>query len=186
MDGKQRGICCAVPRIAAPGHEKRNAVKGEKTVNEPDQTKKQTDGQAKKVFFLFLIGVAAVGVLLTAFSFLLPHRTGVVTYVGRVSRYTAHSGVGKNSSEHTRFAADVRVRVKGSSETATVYYREGDPENIPKVGDEIEFADYPLTGNGPYPQAWAVKTGLFVLGLDALAYTGYLIAALRKKRKAET
>ena len=140
--------------------------------------------RSNRVFFGFLIGIAAVGCLFLAFL-LVPHKTGIVTSVGRVGEHAWYSGVGRHKSKNQGFSADIQVRVKDSTEMVTVHYRVGNELDIPLAGEEIEFADYPLTGYGPYPQMWAVKMGALLLGADALVYGGYLIAAYRKKQKAE-
>lgn len=134
----------------------------------------------KPVIFYFLVGIAAVALFLLAFSLLIPHRTGVVTAVGRVSSYTVHTGTGRHSAGHTRYASEVKVQVKGTGERQTVHYRVDTPAQIPAVGDEIEFADYPLTGNGPYPEIWAVELGAIMLALDGAVAAGYLIWKRRK------
>ena len=123
----------------------------------------------------FLIGIAIVAVFFLIFSLLIPHRTGIVMNVGKISRYTAHSGTGIHRSEHIRYASDVRVRVKESDKMETVYYRVANPLKIPSTGDEVVFATYPLTGNGPYPQMWAVWLGAIMLAADAVVTALYLI-----------
>lgn len=127
----------------------------------------------RPIIIYFLLSIAIVALFFIAFSTLIPHRTATVISAGRISQYTAHSGTGKNRRAHKRYGSDIRVRVKDSGETETVYYRVADPRNIPDVGDEIEFASYPLTGNGPYPQMWAVWLGVIMLGLDGIAAVLY-------------
>lgn len=134
----------------------------------------------KPVVRYFLVGIAAVALFLLAFSLLIPHRTGIVTAVGRISPYTVRTGTGRHSAGHTRYASTVKVRVVDTGERQTVYYRVDKPERIPNVGDEIEFADYPFTGNGPYPEIWAVELGAIMLALDAAAFAVYLIWKRRK------
>ena len=138
----------------------------------------------KPIVFYFLTGIAAVALFFIAFALLIPHRTGVVTAVGRVSSYTVRTGTGRHSAGHTRYASEVKVQVKSTGERQTVHYRVDKPERIPSVGDEIEFADYPLTGNGPYPEIWAVELGAVMLALDAVAAAIYLIWKRRKDDEA--
>ena len=130
--------------------------------------------QGGTVFRAFLIGIAVVGCLFLALALLKPHQTGVVVSVGHVSSYTARTGRGIHASKHRRYAADVRVRVAGSANTETVYYRVGRVEALPSVGDEVTFADSFLVGNTPYPQMWAVRMGLLLLGLDLAALIVFL------------
>lgn len=120
-----------------------------------------------------------------AFSLLIPHRAGIVTSVGKISRYTAHSGTGIHRSGHIRYASDVKVRVKDTNKIETVYYRVANPLKIPSTGDEVVFASYPLTGNGPYPQMWAVWLGAIMLVADVVVAAGYLIPRYRRKNASE-
>gem|GEM_PF-5738319 len=140
------------------------------------------EARNKRIFFGFLLGIAAVGCLFLAFSLLRPHSIGVVLSVGRVSQVTAHSGKGIHRSEHVRLAADVKVQVKGTSRRETVYYRVPNASYLPQVGDEVAFANSWLVGNTPYPELWAVWMGIALLGLDALAVLGYWIIRLRRGR----
>lgn len=141
----------------------------------------QPGTSSNKVFLYFVIGIAVVGLLITAWALLRPHKTGVVVSVGHIGSATLQSGVGKNRNIHKGYSATVKVRVKDTGEIAKVYYRVGRAESIPSVGDEIEFAEYMLTGNGPYPETWAVKLGIIMMGLDALVYVGYLAATWRRR-----
>ncbi len=148
-------------------------------MSEAQRAQRATHG--KTIFFAFLIGLAVVGCLFLAFL-LAPHKTGIVTSGGRVSSHTWYSGVGRHKSKNSGYASDVRVRIRDTGETVTVHYRVGNALDIPQVGEEVQVADYPLTGYGPYPEMWAVKMGALVLGVDMLLYIGYLVAAYRKKR----
>ena len=127
---------------------------------------------------------AVVGVFLIVSALFAPHKTGIVTSVGRITTRNVSSGVGKNRSEHQRYASDVKVRVKDTSEKETVYYRVKNIESIPQVGDEIQFGYSLAVGNVPYPQMWAVWVGVFLLGLAAVLFGGYRINEYQKKRKA--
>ena len=145
----------------------------------------QSAPKSRKIFYCFLIAIAAVGILFVAVSLLRPHQTGVVTYVGRIGRYTFHSGVGKNAGRRVRYKSDVKVRIRDSSQITTVYYRVKDPADIPELGDEIEFSNHWLVGNQPYPQMGAVWTGIALLGADLLVYAGFLLADRRRPRSKE-
>ena len=136
-----------------------------------------------KTFFVFMICFAAVGLFFIASALLNPHKTAVVVDTGRISTYTSTTGRGRHRAEHTRYKADVKVRVKDTSEIVTVYYRVRSPESIPSNGDEIQFANSMLVGNTPYPQMWAVWTGVVLTGVAAILYVGYLIARYRKSKK---
>lgn len=140
--------------------------------------------KTRRVFFLFLIGIAAVGCLFVALALVRPHRTGVVTRVGRVSQYTVHTGTGRHRAGHKRYSANVRVQVKDTREQETVYYRVRDLDMIPQVGDEVAFS-YSLLigGNSPYPELWAVWIGVALLLMDGLALAGYLAAVRRKQAR---
>ena len=133
-----------------------------------------------RAFFGFIIGIAVVGVLFVAWALLRPHHTGVVIRVGHVGTVTHTSGSGRRRHAREGYSADVKVRLKDTGETVTVYYRVGKRESIPAEGDEVEVANHALTGYGPYPQKWAVKMGLIMLGVDALVLVGYLIIQRRK------
>ena len=133
-----------------------------------------------RAFFGFIIGIAVVGVLFVAWALLRPHHTGVVTRVGRISTTTHTSGTGRHRHARRGFSADVKVRLKDTGETVTVHYRVGKQESIPADGDEVEVANYALTGYGPYPEKWAVKLGLLMLGIDALVFAGFLVFQRRK------
>ena len=133
-----------------------------------------------RTFFGSIIGIAVVGVLFVAWALLRPHHTGVVIRVGRVGTVTHTSGSGRHRHTREGYSADVKVRLKDTGETVTVYYRVGKRESIPAEGDEVEVANHALTGYGPYPQKWAVKLGLIMLGVDALVLVGYLIIQRRK------
>ena len=136
-----------------------------------------------KTFFVFMICFAAVGLFFIASALLNPHKTAVVVDTGRISTYTSTTGRGRHRAEHTRYKADVKVRVKDTSEIVTVYFRVRSPESIPSNGDEIQFANSMLVGNTPYPQMWAVWTGVVLTGVAAILYVGYLIARYRKSKK---
>ena len=146
----------------------------------------QNAQRSKKTFFWFLIGIALLGCLFLAFSLLRPHRTGVVTNVGHITTQTAHTGTGIHRVEHKKYAADVRVKVKGTDERETVYYRTGNYAEFPEVGDEIEFAHSLLVGNTPYPEKWAVRAGISLLVMDAAVYVVYLLVQRRKNRERES
>ena len=154
----------------------------DKRILTEEQRRKQRDmnDRARRVFSLFLIAMAAVGLLFVIIPFLKPHQTGVVTYVSRVTQQTGHSGTGIHRTTYKRFASNVRVQVKGTSEKETVHYRVRDEDMIPAVGDEIEFSRSLLVGCEPYPAWWAIWTGVFLLGLVAVALLGYLIARRRQ------
>ena len=142
--------------------------------------------QSRKVFFYFLIGIAAVGLLFVALAVLRPHTTGIVTRVGRISQYGVHSGTGKHRTEHKRFRSDVKVQVKGTNEKETVYYRVKDPSYIPQVGDEVQFSySWLIGGNTPYPELWAIWMGLILLALDGTAFVGYLVVAHKKRQRED-
>ena len=130
----------------------------------------QDPQRARKTFFIFLAAIAAVGLLFAVSSVIKPHRSGTVVFVGHVSQPSSHTGIGRHSVKHHTYSSDVKVRVKDSSETVTVYYRVGRASDIPEVGDEVEFAHSVLIGNVPYPQIWALKLGLYMLGLDLLVF----------------
>ena len=136
-----------------------------------------------KTFFVFMICFVAVGLFFIASALLNPHKTAVVVDTGRISTYTSTTGRGRHRAEHTRYKADVKVRVKDTSEIVTVYFRVRSPESIPSNGDEIQFANSMLVGNTPYPQMWAVWTGVALTGVAAILYVGYLIARYRKSKK---
>ena len=138
-----------------------------------------------KTFFVFMICFAAVGLFFIASALLNPHKTAVVIDTGRISTYTSTTGRGRHRAEHTRYKADVKVRVKDTSEIATVYYRVRSPESIPSNGDEIQFANSMLVGNTPYPQMWAVWTGVALTSVAVILYAGYLISKYRKSKKQE-
>ena len=139
----------------------------------------------QKVLYGFLIGIAAVGCLFVLLALAKPHRTGVVTSVGRVSEYGYRTGMGRHAAKGGRFAADVQVRVKGTGETETVYYRTGSREAIPQVGDEVEFAYSLGVGNAPYPQMWAMYTGAILLGLDLIVFLVCQVIRRRQRRGQE-
>ena len=141
--------------------------------------------RSKKTFIILVLAAAVIGIFFIASALLNPHKAGIVTNVGRISKQTWTSGTGKNRSKRSNYAADVKVRDKETSEIVTVYYRVRNVESIPETGDEIQFG-YSLVIGGytPYPQMWAVWTGVFLLGLSAVFFGGYLIAELRKKRAA--
>ena len=139
--------------------------------------------QNKKVFLLLVLLSTVVGIFFIASALLNPHKAGIVTNVGRISIQTSTSGTGRNRSKRSNYAADVKVRDKITSEIVTVYYRVRNVESIPETGDEIQFG-YSLVIGGytPYPQMWAVWTGVFLLGLSAILFGGYLIGKQRKNR----
>ena len=139
----------------------------------------------KKVFYGFIIGIAAVGCLFVLLALAKPHRTGIVTSVGHISERTYRTGMGRHAEKRGRYSADVRVRVKDTDQTETVYYRTGSREAIPQVGDEIEFAYTIGVGNAPYPQMGAVYTGAALLGLDLVVFLSYLIITRRRQRGQE-
>ena len=136
--------------------------------------------QSHRTFFCFIIGIAIVGLLFVGWALLRPHQTGVVTYVGHIGTATHTSGTGRHRHTRKGYSANVKVRLKDTSETVTVHYRVGKKESIPAEGDEVEVANYALIGYGPYPEKWAVKMGLIMLGIDALVFAGYLIIQRRK------
>ena len=138
--------------------------------------------KSRKVFYYFLIGIAAVGLWFVASALLQHHQTGVVTRIGRISTTSHHVGVGKNAHDVKGWNAEVQVRAKDTGETVTVHYRVGRRESIPQEGDEIEFYNDLLVEYQPYPQMWAVKMGIALLGADLAVYTGFLIYNARKKR----
>ena len=137
-----------------------------------------------KTFFYFIVGIAVVGLLFVAWALLRPHHAGVVTRVGRIGTTTHTSGTHGHRRIRKSYSADVKVRLADTGESVTVHYRVGRKESIPAEGDDVEVADYALTGYGPYPEKWAVKMGLIMLGVDALVYAGYLIARRRSTRRA--
>ncbi len=139
----------------------------------------------KKVFYGFIIGIAAVGCLFVLLALAKPYKTGVVTSVGRISEYSYRSGMGRHAERRGRYGADVRVLVKDTNQTETVYYRTGSPDAIPQVGDEVKFAYSFGVGNAPYPQMGAVNTGVALLGLDLIVYLSYLITVRRQRRRQE-
>ena len=139
--------------------------------------------QSHRTFFCFLIGIAVVGLLFVAWALLRPHHTGVVTRVGHICTATHTTGTGRHRHTHNGYSADVKVRLKNTGETVTVHYRVGRKESIPSEGDEVEVANYALTGYGPYPEKWAVEMGLILLGGDALVYAGYLIIRRRRMER---
>ena len=149
-----------------------------------EQRRKQRDmtDRSRWVFSVFLISMAALGLLFVIIPFLKPHQTGVVTYVRRITQQTGHTGTGIHRTTYKRFASNVRVQVKGTSEKETVHYRVKNRDMIPAVGDEIEFSHSLLVGCEPYPAWWAIWTGVFLLGLVGVALLGYLIAHHRKAR----
>ena len=136
--------------------------------------------QPHRTFFYFIIGIAIVGLLFLAWALLRPHHTGVVSRVGHIGTATHTSGTGRHRHTRKGYSADVKVRLKDTGEIVTVHYRVGRKESIPAEGDEVEVANYALTGYGPYPEKWAVEMGLIMLGGDALVYVGYLIIQRRK------
>lgn len=137
----------------------------------------------RKVFFWFLVGIAAVGILFVALAVLRPHKTGVVTRVGRISQYEVHTGRGRHRRGHKRYRSDVKVQVKGTDEKETVYYRVKDPSYIPQVEDEVQFSySWLIGGCTPYPEYWAIWMGLILLGLDGTAFVGYVLVARKKKQ----
>ena len=138
--------------------------------------------KTRKIFFIFLIAIAAVACLILALNLLRPHRTGTVVSVGRISSRTIHTGVGKNAREHNGYAANVKVRVKGSSEQVTVYYS-GRLSDIPQEGDEVQFGSSLTGGYSPYPERWALELGLYMLGADLLVWLGYLFYRWRQQRR---
>ena len=142
--------------------------------------------QSHRTFFCFIIGIAIVGLMFVALSLLRSHHTGVVTRVGHIGTATHTSGTGRRRHTRKGYSADVKVRLKDTGETVTVHYRVGKRESIPAEGDEVEVADYALTGYGPYPQKWAVEMGWIMLGIDALVFAGYLIVQRRKRPQGST
>lgn len=140
--------------------------------------------RSRKVFLLLVLLAAVAGVFLIVSAVFAPHKTGIVTRVGRITTREVSSGVGRHRSTHERYASDVKVRVKDTSETETVYYRVKNIESIPQVGDEIQFGYSLAVGNVPYPQMWAVWVGVFLLGLAAVLFGGFKIDEYRKKRAA--
>lgn len=133
-----------------------------------------------RIFFRFIIGIAVVALLFVAWALLRPHHTGIVTRVGHIGTTTHTSGTGRHRHARKGYSADVKVRLKDTGETVAVHYRVGRKESIPAEGDEVEVANYALTGYGPYPEKWAVEMGLIMLGIDAMVYAGYLIVRRRK------
>lgn len=133
-----------------------------------------------RIFHSFIIGIAVVGLLFVAWALIRPHHTGVVTRLGHIGTATHTSGTGRHRHTRQGYSADVRIRLKDTGETVTVHYRVGRKESIPAESDEVEVANYALTGYGPYPEKWAVEMGLIILGIDALVYVGYLIMQRRQ------
>ena len=133
-----------------------------------------------RTFFCFIIGIAVVGLLFVTWALLRAHHTGVVTRVGRIGTATHTSGTGRHRHTRKGYSADVKVRLRDTGETVTVHYRVGRRESIPAEGDEVEVANYALTGYGPYPEKWAVEMGLIMLGVDALVIIGYWMVRRRR------
>lgn len=142
--------------------------------------------RSRKVFLRLVLLAAVAGAFLIVSALFNPHKTGIVTSVGRITTYKASTGVGKHRSEFTKYASDVKVRVKDTSDTERVYYRVRDLESIPQVGDEIKFAHSFAVGNVPYPQMWAVWTGVFLMGLAGVLFGGYKIDEFRKNKRKPT
>ena len=117
-----------------------------------------------RIFHSFIIGIAVVGLLFVAWALIRPHHTGVVTRLGHIGTATHTSGTGRHRHTRQGYSADVRIRLKDTGETVTVHYRVGRKESIPAEGDEVDVANYALTGYGPYPEKWAVEMGLIILG----------------------
>ncbi len=135
--------------------------------------------RSNRTFLCFVIGIAVVGLLFVTWALLRPHHTGVVTRVGHIGTTTHTTGTGRHRHAQKGYAADVKVRLQDTGESVTVHYRVGRRESIPLEGDAVEVAEYALTGYGPYPEKWAVKLGLIMLGIDALVFAGYLIIRRR-------
>ncbi len=157
--------------------DRRNGLEEQRPTGTPDAR------QSRKVFFWFLAGIAAVGLLFVTLAVLRPHKTGTVTRVGRISQYVVHTGTGRHRSGHIRYRSDIKVQVKGTNEKETVYYRVKDPSYIPQVGDEIQFSySWLIGGCTPYPEYWAIWMGLILLALDGTVLVGYILIARKEKQ----
>lgn len=127
--------------------------------------------RARKWMLWLTIVLVVVGCAFLAWSRFAPHRTAVVTGVGRARSYTTSSGRGRHGRrhDHTVYACDVSARALDNGEEVTVYCRAPERSKLPTVGDEIEFTRDLFIGNAQYPQKWQARLGLFLLGLGALA-----------------
>lgn len=61
--------------------------------DESKTIRKQKGNQSGRVFYIILIGLAISGCLILALSLLVPHKTGTVISVGRISSSTHSSGM---------------------------------------------------------------------------------------------
>ena len=150
--------------------------------DESDFAKKHASGQSRKVFCIILICFAVAGCLLLAFSLLPSHKTGTVISVGPTGTGLRQSGTGKNVHKHKTYHTTVRVLAKDSSQTDTVNINVRNVDDLPKIGDEIEYANYWLTGNGLYPGG-GVRIGIIILAADLFVFIVFLIIEHRKNRK---
>ncbi|MBQ8095131.1 MAG: hypothetical protein IJ242_16385 [Clostridia bacterium] len=137
------------------------------------------------LFYWFLALLAVAGLAFILLGFFSPHQTGTVISVGRISHNTVKSGMGIHAHRRIRYASDVKVKVRDSQETATVYYRVNDPSVIPSKGDEIQFTGS-LVGNVPFPRTGMAMTGMFILALDGVITMCIFIIRRKQKKKTGT
>ena len=148
----------------------------------PEVVRAHQPDQTWLIFRIFMLALGVAGCLMLLLTVARPHQTGVVTAVGHVSQRSYSSGTGRHASRRGGYASDVRVRAKDTGETVTVHYRVRTLEEIPAVGDEVEFADDPLVGYQPYPQHGFILLGAILMAAALAYFTGERIWKRRREK----
>ena len=149
--------------------------------DESKTARKQKGNQSGRVFYIILIGLAISGCLILALSLLVPHKTGTVISVGRISSSTHSSGMRNRRRRYTVYRANLEVRSDDSTEMETVPFKSRNINDIPQVGDKIKYAHFLISGTAPYPHNRAVIFGASLLLVD-LVYAIFALIGRSKKR----
>ena len=130
----------------------------------------------RTAFFISLFLFASFGILLLAYSLLPAHKAGTVISVEKIRQ--------SNTSKHDRkfgmYHTTAIVREKGSSTIDTVSINVRNYAAIPHAGDEIEYANFWMTGYGLYPGG-GVRVGIVILIITLIVLLSYLTIERRKK-----
>ena len=76
--------------------------------DESKTARKQKGNQSGRVFYIILIGLAISGCLILALSLLVPHKTGTVMSVGRITSSTQSSGMRNRRRRYPRTISSLR------------------------------------------------------------------------------
>ena len=150
---------------------------------ESKPAKSQNQKQSGKAFYLILIGLAVAGSLILALSLLVPHKTGTVISVGRISSGTQSSGLRSRRHRYTVYRANLEVRSDDTAEMETVPFKSRNINDIPQAGDKIKYAHYLISGTAPYPHNRAAIFGASLLLVD-LVYIIFAFIGMNRKRRS--